>query len=255
MVELIPPPESHKLLPPLLACLPTAFASRRPPPALLSLLSPILRQRLSLFTSTSVEDTENWLKLLCWDNEKGDDLRELVENGTFEPHPSSGEIEVGEVGDITYKRFDQETLRSRIPLPDWNLTALYLWCPGREGGNGWKLAELFPSEGDGRADDSWSATITEANGSSNERIVNDALLEAEAAERKLSTTGDDDYWAMYDRTPANETPAVKRSPPSNAYPSASRARNGSDDFYAQYEDVQPAMDNHDPSEEMEDTFK
>ena len=252
MVELIPPPEPHKLLPPLLACLPTAFASRRPPPALLSLLSPILRQRLSLNSLTSTSNTsDNWLRLLCWDYQKAESLKEVVENGTYEPHPASGEIEVGEVDTLKYKRFDQDTLRAQIPLPEWGLTAIYLWCAGGEGGHGWKVAELLPHDQNAALDDTWSTSIPEANSSSRSRIMSEALRDAEAADRKPSVGGDDDYWAMYDHTP-ERTPAVKRSPAPNPQASAFRSRFGSEDYYAQYGDVQPAMDNHDPSEAVED---
>jgi hypothetical protein len=252
MVELIPPPEPHSLLPPLLACLPTAFASRQPPPALLSLLSPILRQRLSLISSTSPFTTsDNWLPLLCWDNQKAESLKQVVENGTYEPHPASGEIEVGDVDTLKYKRFDQDTLRSQIPLPEWGLNAIYLWCAGGEGGHGWKLAELLPYEQNVAPDESWSTSIAEANSSARSRIVSEALRDAEATERKPSIGGDDDYWAMYDKTP-ERSPAVKRSPAPHPQASAFRSRFGSEDYYAQYSDVQPAMDNHDPSEEVED---
>ena len=251
MVELIPPPEPHNLLPPLLACLPTAFASRRAPPALLSLLSPVLRQRLSLLSSTSAQNTDNWLRLLCWDNGKAEELKEIVENGTFEPHPSSGEIEVGEIETVMYKRFDQETLRAKIPLPEWSLTALYLWCSGGEDVQ-WKLAELLPFSEKDLQDSTWSTSITEANETSRARLRAETLVEAQEAERKLSVSGDDDdYWAMYDRTPANGSPAMKRSPAPNAHPAAFRERNGSADYYAQYGDVQPAMDNHDPDEQVQ----
>lgn len=252
MVELIPPPEPHSLLPPLLACLPTAFASRQPPPALLSLLSPILRQRLSLISSTFTSNTsDNWLRLLCWDSQKADSLKEVVERGTYEPHPASGEIEVGDVDTLKYKRFDQDTLRAQIRLPEWGLNAIYLWCAGGEGRPGWKLAELLPYEQNAAPDATWSNSITEADSSSRARIMSEALQDAEAANRKLSVGGDDDYWAMYDKTP-ERTPAVKRSPAPRPQASAFRSRFGSEDYYARYGDVQPAMDNHDPSGEVED---
>lgn len=251
MVELIQPPEPHSLLPPLLACLPTAFASTRPPPALLSLLSPILRQRLSLISSTSTSNADNWLRLLCWDSQKAESLRQVVQNGTFEPHPASGEIEVGDVDPLKYKRFDQDTLRSQIPLPEWGLNAIYLWCVGGEGDQGWKLAELLPYEQNAAPDETWSSSIPEAGSRSRSRMVGEALREATAVDRKPSTGGDDEYWAMYDKTP-ERTPAVKRSPAPNAPASAFRSRFGSEDYYAQYGDVQPAMDNHDPSEEVDE---
>ena len=38
----------------------------------------------------------------------------------------------------------EETLKVQIPLSDWSLTALYLWCTGSEEGDCWKLAELLP---------------------------------------------------------------------------------------------------------------
>ena len=251
MVELIPPPEPHHLLPPLLACLPTAFASSRPPPALLSLLSPILRQRLELISSTSTSNTDNWLRLLCWNNAKTEALREAVENATFEPHPSSGEIEVGDVGTIEYKRFDQETLRAQIPLPEWHLMAIYLWCVGGQGDNGWKLAELLPYDGDAVADGTWSTSIREANETSRDRILTEALQDAEAADRKLSVGNDDDYWAMYDKSPGR-TPAKHRSPAPNLAMSSHLQRYSSDEYYDQYASVQPAMDSHDATEEVED---
>jgi len=250
MVELIPAPDPHSLLPPLLACLPTSFASPRPPPALLALLSPILRQRLNLHTSASPR--ENWAALLCWDAGKGEVLKDKIEQAVFEPHPSSGEIEVGDTEQITYKRFDEETLRAQIPLVDWPFTALYLWCTGSDEGNAWKLAELLPIDHELQKDPSWSSSIAHANESSRERLVNEALQEADKAantrtQRNLSVpqAEEDDYWAMYDKSPGR-TPARK--------PSVEAKRNGSseEDYYARYGTVQPAMDGHDPDEEMED---
>ncbi|OAL23569.1 hypothetical protein AYO20_10965 [Fonsecaea nubica] len=251
MVELIPPPDPLSLLPPLLACLPTSFASPRPPPALLPLLSPILRQRLQVHTSTSSRD--NWAALLCWDANKGEVLKDKIEGAVFEPHPASGEIEVGDTQQIKYKRFDEETLRAQIALEEWPFTALYLWCTGSDEGNAWKLAELLPYDQDLYKDPSWSTSIAEANESSKERLVNEALQEADDAanarsQRNLSVplANEDDYWAMYDNTPSR-TPVRKESvqPP--------RAGPSEDDYYARYGSVQPAMDNHDPDEQMEDS--
>ena len=60
---------------------------------------------------------------------------------------------------------------------------------------------------------------------------------------------DDDYWARYDNTPAR-TPATKRSPAlTEPYDRASHHTATSEaEYYSQYAQVQPAMDNHDPSE-------
>lgn len=249
MVELVPSPDPHTLLPPLLACLPTSFASPRPPPSLLPLLSPILRQRLQVHTSTSSRDS--WASLLCWDGTKGQILKDKIEQATFEPHPVSGELEVGDTEPITYKRFDEETLRAQIPLVDWPFTALYLWCTGGEEGSAWKLAELLPFDYDLQRDASWSSTIAEADESAKERLVTEALQEADRAnsrsQKNLSVgQGDeDDYWAMYDRS-GGRTPARKASvDPRVGGPSE-------EEYYARYGSVQPAMDAHDPDEETED---
>lgn len=244
MVELIHPPDPIGLLPPILACLPTAFASRRPPPVLLPLVSPILRQRLQL----NVDPHENWLRLLCWDPQSAETLKEQVENATFEPHPVSGEIEIGDVDSITYKRLDEETLRAQIQLSEWPFTPVFLWCTGGEDGNDWKLAEVLPSA---ETDDSWSTTIQHANETSSSRILKEALRAADdrpgpsASNLSLPKNDEDDYWAMYDQTPGR-TPMRK--------PSVQPAPGGpsEDDYYAQYADVQPAMDSHDPDEEMQD---
>jgi len=246
MVELIPPPDPHSLLPPLLACLPTSSVSPRPPPALLPLLSPILRQRLEIHTTTS--SRPSWACLLCWDEAKGNILTAKIQEATFEPHPASGEIEIGDTERITYKRFDEETLRAQIPLIDWPFTAVYVWCTGGDQGNAWKLAELLPFDRDLLRDPSWSRSITEANESAHERLVTEALQEADRenarSQRNLSVppVDEDDYWAMYDKTPGR-TPARKASVDPNT------AGRSDDDYYARYGSVQPAMDSHDPDEE------
>jgi hypothetical protein len=247
MVALIPPPDAHTLLPPVLACLPTAFASPRPPPALLPLLSPILRQRLSFLSSS-----DNWLKLLCWDSESAEQLWNQVEDTTFEPHPVSGEIEIGDVSSIAYKRFDEETLKAQLVLSEWSFVPLFLWCSGGDDGDGWKLSDLLPSS---TLDNTWSSSIQEANSTSQERILKEALAEAEASQSKpqasastlsLPDNDDDDYWAMYDRSPGRTpAPASVRNPSVTGNTQQNEA-----DYYARYADVQPAMDNHDPDEEM-----
>jgi hypothetical protein len=171
----------------------------------------------------------------------------------FEPHPVSGEIEVGDTHQLKYKRFDEETLRAQIALIDWPFTAIYLWCTDNDEGNAWKLAELLPFDENLQKDSSWSDSVAEANESSNERLVNEALREADEAaagrnQRNLSVppADEDDYWAMYDHTPGR-TPARKESvQPQLGGPSE-------EDYYARYGSVQPAMDNHDPDEHVEDS--
>lgn len=256
MVELIPPPDPRDLLPPLLACLPTAFVSPRPPPALLSLLSPILRQRVQVFSAVPASSTESWLQLLCWNAGKAERLQSLVDGTNFEPHPVSGEIELpGEIP-VTYKRIDEETLQSRMLLSDYSLRAVYLWCPTDQegGGPGWRVAELLPQEVDSEDDQEWSISIGEANARSREQVVEDALKSAERHEQVAAQPAeqqeddDDDYWAQYDATPGR-TPSVKTPAPN---PLSSLQRETSEAaYFSRYAEVQPAMDNNDPSEEQQ----
>lgn len=255
MVELILPPDPRSLLPPLLACLPTAFVSPQPPPALLPLLSPILRQRVQILSSVSASPTDSWLRLLCWDAGKAERLQELVDGTCFEPHPVSGEIDLPDEMPITYKRVDEETLQSRILVPDYNLKTIYLWCPNDEdgGGPGWRVAELLPGDGPAEDDSSWADSIGEANSLAKDKIMEDALREAEkgdkgASQEEYDDDDDDDYWARYDATPGR-TPNVK-SPAPNSLSSLQRPGPAEDSYFSRYADVKPAMDNHDPTEEQ-----
>lgn len=251
MVELINPPDSRTLLPPLLACLPTAFVSPRPPPVLLPLLSPILRQRIQILTSVSASSSDSWLRLLCWDTAKAERLQSVVNEATFEPHPVSGEIELPTEIPVTYKRIDDETLRAQVLLPEYKLTVIYLWCPNDEqgGGRGWRVAELLPREQPADDESTWAVSIGEANDQAKEKLLADALddrLEVQPADHDpAEDDDDDDYWAQYDATPGNKTPAP-RAGSSNLQPSGLSEAS----YFSQYGNVQPAMDNHDPEEEQ-----
>ncbi|KAL5337828.1 hypothetical protein BJX70DRAFT_224496 [Aspergillus crustosus] len=255
MVELIPPPDTRALLPPLLACLPTAFISSKPPPALLPLLSPILRQRVQILSSVATSASESWLQLLCWDAGKGERLRSLIDGATFEPHPVSGEIELSGDIPVTYKRVDDETLQSRLEISDYDLRVLYLWCPQKEDSPGWLIAEVLPNEG-GRQDyDDWSLSIGEANTRARVKLVEDALTAAEnderaAAHKEKEQDDDDDYWARYDATPGR-TPSVKNPAPPTLSSMLQHQGPGPSEssYFSQYADVQPVMDSHDPDEE------
>ena len=265
MVELIHPPDPRVLLPPLLACLPLAFVSPRPPPALLPLLSPVLRQRVQFLTSVSVSPSDSWLRLLSWNAEKGEELQSLVDGTSFEPHPVSGEIELPGDTPVTYKRIDEETLHAKIELPDYCLKGIYLWCPDDQqgGGPGWRVAELLPREGAAEDEGTWSISIGEANVQAKERLMEDALQAAEKDEqvkhgqngqepKQEAEEGDDDdddaYWAQYDATPGR-TPAVK-TPAPNPVSSLQHQNESEASYFSQYGDVQPAMDNHDPAEDQ-----
>ncbi|KAJ6184374.1 hypothetical protein N7519_005675 [Penicillium mononematosum] len=182
-------------------------------------------------SSLSTSSTDSWLQLLCWDSGKAERLQRVIDGATFEPHPVSGEIELPDELPVTYKRIDDETLKAQVPLAEYSLTVVYLWCPTDEegGGRGWRVAELLPREGASEDDNTWASSIGEANIQAKDQLLADTLKAAE--EEKLQDNGmendddDDDYWAQYDSTPEPRPPR-------------------------RYGDVQPAMDNHDPTEEQ-----
>ncbi|KAF2806838.1 uncharacterized protein BDZ99DRAFT_465610 [Mytilinidion resinicola] len=257
MIQHLSPPAPRDLLPPLLACLPTAFASSKPPPALLPLLSPILRQRVQLLSS------ESWLPLLCWDAHAASKLPGIVEEIQLEPHPVSGEIELRDPEAILYRRLDPETLHVRLVLDEFKLLPTYLWCTGDD--KGWRLAELRGIE-DGEDGARWFESIAEANEDAGPSFTrkapqaNGTTNGHHTASAPAQTQGndaeddDDDYWASYDRTPGGVTPAQKRSPAPP--PASSRVQLPSQselaelEYFARYAaEVQPALDAHDPDEE------
>lgn len=281
MAPNISPPNTHDLLPPLLACLPTAFLSPTPPPSLLPLLSPILRQRVQLLSSTLApsnngqRSTDSWLPLLCWDRGQASLLPGIVENGVFEPHPVSGEIEVEGAEEVRYKRVDEETLKARVVLRNWGLTVVFLWCREEEGER-WLVGELLPASGEEENEEGWEAGVEAAESKARERLFEEVMRSHQTAHgnghdhangNANSATqqnaeaeeedDDDDYWAQYDATPGR-TPAVKRSPAptnggSNRWQSTTydngNDKEEEDAYFSQYADVQPAMDRHDPDEE------
>jgi len=281
-MQLITPPNARDLLPPILACLPTAFFSPQPPPALLPLLSPILRQRVRLLSASSSSASPNttWLNLLTWSPERGTALVEVVSRLQLEPHPVSGELELfPDDGDdrVWYCRLDAETLQARCEVREHGLAVVWVWCVNDTGGgaldgaggapeNAWRVAEVLPLEDEeGRFDEEqragWYDSMRAAEDES-ERVS--ALLEegvkatAPATQThprmqvpEVQVEDDDDYWAAYDQTPGR-TPAHRSpAPRSIASPNATRKQStAEEDYYARYgEEVQPAMDGHDPDEE------
>lgn len=271
------PPLPRTLLPPLLACLPTSFASPSPPPALLPLLSPTLRQRIQYLASpvastSAPTTTDSWLPLLSRHPASAQELVDVVsESDAFELHPVSGEIDVGEVEPLLYRRLDEETLQCRVGVPGLRLVVIYLWCTGdSEGGSdGWRVCEVQPYSDDQEMEGSaWFPTMDGAD----DALRNDIPRHGGDLSLPVNGSGahnggpvptingaitadavnddDDDYWARYDNTPGRTpamTPGVKTSPLPDQ---AGRARSTSeDDYYAQYAQVQPEMDGNDPSED------
>ena len=226
-----------------------AFVSPRPPPALLPILSPILRQRVQIFSSgASNSPRYSWLRFLCWDAAQAEHLQELVDGTSFEPHPVSGEVDLPGDIPVAYKQVDEETLHSQVSLPEYGLRIIYLWCPDDDENAGWKVAEVLPrrdSDGDDGGDP-WHASIGEAKACARENLLEYALKQAEGQERSEEVDDDDDedaYWAQYDEMPGR-TPSAK--PDDHAAPVSEKT------YFDRYNDVQPALDNHDPSEAVFD---
>ncbi|KAI4234670.1 MAG: hypothetical protein L6R40_006676 [Gallowayella cf. fulva] len=253
----LPPPAPYTLLPPLLACLPTAFASTRPPPALLPLLSPILRQRTQLLSGSASSPSDSWLTKLSWDPSKAEALASIVESEAFELHPVSNEIEFDDVQNLGYRRLDEETLQSRIDIRDLGLTVIYLWCVGdtEGGGDGWRVAEVLPIDSEDNLSTIWKKSVQEADKActgkqSSTTTTSDKSTDAPPNDLHSTSAidNDDDYWAQYDAAPS-DTPGPNLSPGPQQTPKASRhGRTLSDaEYFSQYSHVQPDMDNDDPS--------
>ncbi|KAL9070413.1 MAG: hypothetical protein Q9157_005825 [Trypethelium eluteriae] len=267
MVQFIPAPEPRELLTPLLACLPTAFVAPRPPPDFLPLLSPILRQRVQLLAGNGSTASGSWLPLLCWDSQHASKLPEIVENIQLEPHPVSGEVELGDVAPATYRRSDPETLHARLELEEHGLAPIYLWCMGDDsaGGHAWRLAELRTLGEVPETGRPWTRSITEADEAFKQAAIDDAIQDGNsvpggglsARSGQLQNNGledddddDDGYWDSYDRTPGRTPSKRSPAPVSLSAMMTDRKRSTSElDYYARYEnEVQPALDTEDPSE-------
>ncbi|KAL2129586.1 hypothetical protein VTI74DRAFT_7557 [Chaetomium olivicolor] len=268
----IAPPDVRSRVTPVLSALSGAAASTEPPTTVLPYLSPILRQRVQLLSSAS---TEPWIRLLTYQPAKVPHLTSIAQSGNLDPHPVSGEIEVDWDHDVDteYKRIDQETLQAMIVLKEQSLFFRLVYCTGDPdgGGDGWRVGEV------GVADSSLSAfagfsNIEEANKAFNAmKPTGKQQLGANGNQVAGNTSSawgpqpvadededdDDDYWARYDATPSR-TPAVNRSPaprsiaqtqPAQPEIQRSQSAEAEDAYFAQYDSVQPAMDNHDPDEE------
>lgn len=260
MASTITTPKFRDLLTPLLPALPAASLSSQPAPATLPLLSPILRQRVQLFAATS---SEPWLKYLTYDKDKEARLAEVARGDRLEPHPVSGEVEIDWDYDsqTQYKRLDEETLQALVVLEDFDLLFRLIYCVNDEagGGDGWRVGEVsVPGKSNPFASFSGYPSIIEAETAfkqnQSNRARTPALNQQAAPQQEEDDDDDDDYWARYDGTPAR-TPQVQRSPApasgqqSQATQSLPNTSSQEDDaYYAQYDSVQPAMDNHDPDE-------
>ncbi|RGP65644.1 hypothetical protein FLONG3_9147 [Fusarium longipes] len=260
----LPQPDATQLLAPFLPALPPSTISTEPAIGILPLLSPILRQRVKLLSPSS---SEPWIRLLCYDKAKIPELVQIAQGGSFEPHPVSGEVEVDWEYDAEtrFRRVDEETFQSLVALSNLGLAFQLVYCVGdvEGGGDGWRVGEVTvtdkPSpflhfggassiaEAERQYAETQAKKVTDitkgTNGPSQSLHVPDGGNQDE--------DDDDDYWARYDTTPAR-TPAQKSpAPPSKTTSQAggARAASAEDAYFAQYDGVQPAMDNHDPDEE------
>ncbi|KAK3113646.1 hypothetical protein LTR53_008859 [Teratosphaeriaceae sp. CCFEE 6253] len=217
------------------------------------------------YMSTSTERTEHgWLPLLQWDAERAAKLPPVVDRILLEPHPVSGELELDDVRAAKYRRLDDETLHSRMEVEQFDLLPLFVWCENDEHGQtgaGWKLAELRTIE-DVEDGAEWFDSVSAANDAASTHSFavpqthsasNGHQPLATSADKEEEEEDDGSYWAAYDKTPGDRTPAQKRSPAPPTDTNTSRQRTQSElEYFNRYGDVQPALDGHDPDEEMPD---
>ena len=273
-------PNLNQVLGPLLPALPAASVSPTPAEAVLPLLSPILRQRVQLLSGG---DSDSWLDCLCYDKGSVSRLREIARGDRLELHPASGEVEVDWDYDAEtrYRRLDEETLQALVVLREMALAFRLVYCTGDgPGGDGWRVGEVAPAEkASPFASFGGASTISGAESQFSEeqrRKAAPPVVNAPAAapapvaaptngygygysngRQHLSVNDEEDddadYWARYDTTPSR-TPAMNRSPAPQSTTNGRRpgplvAAAEEDNYYAQYDQVQPAMDNYDPDED------
>lgn len=185
----------------------------------------------------------------------------------------SGEVEVDWDYDAEtrFRRIDEETLQALVALAELGLVFQLVYCINdpEGGGDGWRVGEVTvadkPSpfsnfggvssvaEADRQFHDVRAKNAPpKANGTTNgQSLTVDQGGGAPVHHADEDDEDDDGYWARYDATPSR-TPAQKHSPAphsmANSHVGDVRTSSAEDDYFRQYDDVQPAMDNHDPDE-------
>jgi hypothetical protein len=182
----------------------------------------------------------------------------------LEPHPVSGEVEVDWDYDAKtrYRRLDPETIQALVVVEDLGLTFQLVYCVGDQegGGDGWRVGEVSVADKSspfgafgGYSSVSEAEKAFEGTSSTKPGAQSDPLAISSGFD--AFEEDDDGYWDRYDGTPARtpaRSPALKRSPaPQSMQTSSSqlgdyRSASAEDAYYAQYDSVQPAMDNDDP---------
>lgn len=250
-------PRLEDLLVPLLTSLSVAALSRTPPTTLLPLLSPILRQRVHVLSSSS---SDPWLPLLCYDEKIAAKLEDLALSAEMEPHPISGQVEVDweREAETRFQRIDTETLDAMVSIPKLSLSVKLVWCtndpPGLDGPDGWRIGEVRAGE---PVDYTWgTSSLSRAEEEFQLKYIQHVELQQDNSivgiplvpELEDDNVEDDStYWAQYDET-SPKTSATNTSQSPEAFKNGSSLDCGDDEFYKLYSSVQPALDNHDPDE-------
>ena len=256
----IPVPDPRSLLLPILACLPTAFLSPRPPPALLPLLSPILRQRVHLLSATSgtslpnrhqtaPNNTSTWLNLLTWSTSRAAHLSEAVENLHLEAHPVSGELELfgdgdeedGEVGKVWYRRLDAETLQARCSVREHGIAVVWVWCRNDSGGTGLEALQ-GGDPGAPEPRDAWKVAevLAVLDADEDREQWYESMWEADEASGRYSMRDEDEGQTLRNAHPENgQHPPPDPVPTFTLTTTAANARtdvdDDDDDYWASYD--------------------
>ena len=261
MATRFPPPDATKLLLPFLKCLPLAFERPEPPPAILPLLSPILRQRVKLHADECEIWTASWIPFLCWDSVEAEELVSIAQHDmSFDTNHVHGKLELGQLETAQYRKLDEETVQSRIRVSELSIAVFCTWCTNDTEGaeDGWRISEVKPYRSYASDDSSlWYSTIDAAYTMHGEDLVQ-AKRPAVVGKQSINGNGhvsktevdedtdDDDYWSRYDQG-QSETPAGAAAPGQARVRSPAADEEG--DYYNRYDNVQPEMDADDPSED------
>ncbi|KAI2635967.1 hypothetical protein GGS21DRAFT_513968 [Xylaria nigripes] len=254
------PPDIQQTVGPLIPSLRAAAVSLQPPESVLPFLTPILRQRVQLLSSSSSNDP--WIRLLCYETSKVPKLTEIAQGERLEPHPASGEIEIDWDYDveIQFRRLDEETLQAFVVTKELELAFRLVYCKIDDEVDSWKVGEVTVADTSSPFSSFGGvSTIAEAERKFSEsKQAKSAAISTKAGgflsvqsrqktDDESDEEDDDDYWARYDATPGPKTPDPKRL----STPQVPRNWDASneDEYFERYGDVQPAMDNHDPDEE------
>ena len=261
MAPQFPVPDVNKLLVPFLECLPLAFETPQPPPRLLSLLSPVLRQRIRIHSDEYEIWTASWIPFLCWDLVEAEELVSIAQHDmSFDKNRIPGEMEFGELERAHYRRLDEETLQARTRVPELSITISCTWCTNDTEGaeDGWRISDIRPYRSYSKDDSSlWHSNIDAAYETYEKDL---AQVKQFAANGKQSINGiayapkgkddedtdEDSYWSQYDQR-QSESPFGAVVPGQEG--AENLATDEEEDYYNRYDTVQPEMDADDPAED------